>query len=86
MDISSGDGCAATPPDREQVTDILLQLRDGDSSAMDRLYPLVYAELRRLAHYHLQGERPGHTLGTTGFNRSRREAVSAFKPLLRVIR
>ena len=67
MDLPSGDGAAPTPAsDREQVTSILLQLRDGDPSAMDRLYPLVYAELRRLAHHHLQGERPGHTLGTTG--------------------
>jgi RNA polymerase sigma factor (TIGR02999 family) len=33
---------------------------------MDRLFPLVYAELRRIAHHQLQGERPGHTLGTTG--------------------
>lgn len=33
---------------------------------MDRLFPVVYEELRRIAHYHLAGERPGHTLGTTG--------------------
>ena len=33
---------------------------------MDRLFPLVYDELRRIAHYHMAGERPGHTLGTTG--------------------
>jgi len=33
---------------------------------MDRLFPLVYGELRRIAHRQLQGERPGHTLGTTG--------------------
>jgi RNA polymerase sigma factor (TIGR02999 family) len=33
---------------------------------MDRLFPLVYDELRRIAHRQLQGERPGHTLGTTG--------------------
>jgi RNA polymerase sigma factor (TIGR02999 family) len=41
-------------------------LRDGDATALDRLLPLVYAELRRMAHRRLQGERPGHTLGTTG--------------------
>jgi RNA polymerase sigma factor (TIGR02999 family) len=52
--------------DREQVTELLLQLRDGDPGAMDRLFPLVYGELRRIAHWQLQGERPGHTLGTTG--------------------
>jgi RNA polymerase sigma factor (TIGR02999 family) len=49
-----------------QVTDLLLQLRDGDATAFDRLFPLVYGELRRMAHRRLQGERPGHTLGTTG--------------------
>jgi len=52
--------------DREQITDLLLQIRGGDPEAMDRLLPLVYQELRRIAHRQLQGERPGHTLGTTG--------------------
>jgi RNA polymerase sigma factor (TIGR02999 family) len=33
---------------------------------MDRLFPLVYWELRRIAHGQLQREHPGHTLGTTG--------------------
>jgi RNA polymerase sigma factor (TIGR02999 family) len=33
---------------------------------MDRLFPLVYDELRRIAHYQMAGERAGHTLGTTG--------------------
>src|SRR4051794_20832623 len=51
---------------REQVTDLLLRLRQGDESAMDGLFPAVYDELRRIAHYHMAGERPGHTLGTTG--------------------
>jgi RNA polymerase sigma factor (TIGR02999 family) len=49
-----------------QVTDLLLQMRGGDAQAMDRLLPLVYEELRRLAHAQLRRERPGHTLGTTG--------------------
>jgi RNA polymerase sigma factor (TIGR02999 family) len=57
----------ATPmADREQVTDLLVRLRDGDPGAMDRLFPLVYGELRRIAHWQLRGERPGHTLSTTG--------------------
>ncbi len=34
--------------------------------ALDALYPLVYGELRALAHRHLRGERPDHSLGTTG--------------------
>jgi RNA polymerase sigma factor (TIGR02999 family) len=49
-----------------QITDLLLQLRGADPSAADRLYAAVYPQLRRIAHRHLQGEREGHTLGTTG--------------------
>ena len=32
---------------------------------LDDVFPAVYEELRRVAHRHLRGERPGHTLGTT---------------------
>jgi RNA polymerase sigma factor (TIGR02999 family) len=52
--------------DRQSVTDLLLQVRQGAPEAVDRLFSLVYAQLRRIAHRQLQGERPGHTLGTTG--------------------
>jgi RNA polymerase sigma factor (TIGR02999 family) len=52
--------------DTLQVTDLLLQLRDGGTEAVDRLFSLVYEELHRIAHRQLQLERPGHTLGTTG--------------------
>src|SRR5512147_2640352 len=48
-----------------QITDLLLQLRDGGTETMDRLFSLVYEELRRIAHRQLRLERPGHTLGTT---------------------
>ena len=51
---------------RQSITDLLLQVRQGAPDAMDRLAPLVYEQLRRIAHRQLQGERPGHTLGTTG--------------------
>jgi RNA polymerase sigma factor (TIGR02999 family) len=61
---------AAFPPpadgDRQSITDVLLQVRQGAPEALDRLFSLVYAQLRRIAHRQLQGERPGHTLGTTG--------------------
>jgi RNA polymerase sigma factor (TIGR02999 family) len=50
---------------RTEVTDLLQEWRGGDRDALDRLMPLVYAELRRLAHERLRFERPGHTLGTT---------------------
>jgi RNA polymerase sigma factor (TIGR02999 family) len=52
--------------DREQITDLLLQVRAGNPDAMDRLFHAVYGQLRRIASRHLRGERPGHTLGTTG--------------------
>lgn len=56
----------ANPPDTEPVTELLLELRHDRAGAMDRLYPLVYDELRRIARRALRGERTGHTIGTTG--------------------
>ena len=53
-------------PAPEQITDLLLRLRGGDSGAAEPLYSAVYDELRRIAHRHLQGEPVGHTLQTTG--------------------
>jgi len=47
------------------VTELLLAWTAGDEGALDRLVPLVYAELRRQAHRQMQGERAGHTLQTT---------------------
>lgn len=49
-----------------QVTDLLVRMREGDDTAMDRLFSLIYEELRRIAHAQLRRERPDHTLGTTG--------------------
>src|SRR5262245_39299115 len=49
----------------DDVTHLLLEWRSGDSSALDRLMPLVYDELRRLARRCLRGERAGHTMQTT---------------------
>jgi RNA polymerase sigma factor (TIGR02999 family) len=48
------------PP--RQVTQLLQGWREGDSKALDELLPLVYKELRRLAHFQLQKERADHTL------------------------
>jgi RNA polymerase sigma factor (TIGR02999 family) len=47
------------------VTDLLIAWSEGDQSALDRLAPIVYEELRRQARGLLAGERPGHTLQTT---------------------
>jgi RNA polymerase sigma factor (TIGR02999 family) len=49
----------------QSVSALLLRWRDGDEEALQDLLPLVYRELRRLAHYYLQGQRPGHTLQST---------------------
>jgi RNA polymerase sigma factor (TIGR02999 family) len=48
-----------------EVTQLLLDWSEGDKAALDKLMPLVYGELRRLAHYYMGRERPGHTLQTT---------------------
>ena len=47
------------------ITDALAALRGGDPDAMDRLVPLVYEELARIAHRQLGLEATGHTLSTT---------------------
>jgi len=47
------------------VTQLLEQWSHGDDAALAELTPLVYDELRRLAHRHMSGERPDHTLQTT---------------------
>ena len=45
-----------------KVSLLLQEWREGDRKALDTLLPLVYKELRRLAHARLRNERPGHTL------------------------
>jgi RNA polymerase sigma factor (TIGR02999 family) len=47
------------------VTELLQQLSMGREGAADDLLPMVYSELRRIAHRQLKGERAGHTLNTT---------------------
>jgi RNA polymerase sigma factor (TIGR02999 family) len=47
------------------VSQLLADWAAQDPTALDRLVPIVYDELRRLAHYHMHGERDGHTLQTT---------------------
>ena len=51
-------------PSSQSITQLLIEWRDGDQTALDRLIPLVHRELRRLAHHYLKQERPGHTLQT----------------------
>ena len=49
----------------ESATDLLLRAGAGEASAAESMFPLVYDELRRLAHLHLAREWGGRTLGTT---------------------
>ncbi|MCG8466754.1 MAG: ECF-type sigma factor [Gemmatimonadetes bacterium] len=49
-----------------QITTYLERLRQGDNEALDKLIPLVYAELRALAQSQLNFERTDHTLSATG--------------------
>lgn len=48
----------------DSVTHLLIGVSAGDRAAADRLLPLVYGELQRLAHARLRHERDGHTLAT----------------------
>lgn len=49
----------------QPVTALLAQWRAGDEEALRALLPIVYNELRRLAHRYLRKERPGHSLQST---------------------
>ena len=53
------------PSRAHNVTDLLLSWGQGDTAALDRLVPLLYDDLRRVARRHLRRECPGHTLQAT---------------------
>jgi RNA polymerase sigma-70 factor (ECF subfamily) len=53
------------PVSPHRVTQLLQQWSHGDNSALAELTPLVYDELRRLAHHFMEGQSPDHTLQTT---------------------
>ena len=50
---------------QQEVTDLLARWSHGDDAALAELTPVVYEELRRLAHHHMGQQRPDHTLQTT---------------------
>lgn len=52
-------------PSPDEVTRLLRDWGSGDQQALEKLVPLIYKELRQLAHTCLYRERPGHTLQTT---------------------
>ena len=49
----------------QEVTQLLADWGKGDRSALDKLFPLVHSELRRIAQRQMSQERPGHTLQAT---------------------
>ena len=57
----------ATPGevDTNEISRLLRAWSDGDQNALNDLTPIVYQELRRLAHYYMERERPGHALQTS---------------------
>ena len=55
----------AQKPSIGEVSGLLRAWGDGDRAALDRLTPIVYDELRRLASHYMRGERPGHSLQAT---------------------
>jgi RNA polymerase sigma-70 factor (ECF subfamily) len=52
-------------PETGEVSSLLLAWSDGDQTALQRLTPIVYSELHRLARHYMRRERAGHTLQTT---------------------
>lgn len=52
-------------PSPPEVTQLLADWGKGDRSALDKLFPLVHSELRRIAQRQMSQERPGHTLQAT---------------------
>ena len=52
-------------PPSQRVTQLLVAWSQGEQAALEKLIPLVYAELRRIAHRYMHREHPGHTLQTT---------------------
>lgn len=63
--IRPGGGSSPSPPPEQGITELLGDLCQGSPDAMERLVPLVYADLMRIAHRQLGVEAAGHTLATT---------------------
>lgn len=53
------------PSQHGDITRLLSSAASGDSDALNRLIPLIYPDLREIAHRRIRGEREGHTLNTT---------------------
>jgi RNA polymerase sigma factor (TIGR02999 family) len=71
-ELESADPAAAgriskepRPAGPQEVTQLLGNWSHGDHAALEKLIPLVYEELGRLAHHYMEGQRSDHTLQTT---------------------
>jgi RNA polymerase sigma-70 factor (ECF subfamily) len=53
------------PPSAHDITQLLRAWTGGDRDALEKLTPLVYQQLHRVAQRYMAGQRPGHTLQTT---------------------
>src|SRR6266446_1875264 len=63
MRKSTGKALMTLAPD--QITLLLRKWSEGDTSALEKLTPLVHDELHRLAHQHMRQEKAGHILQTS---------------------
>jgi RNA polymerase sigma-70 factor (ECF subfamily) len=63
IETSKGMDVLSNSP--QKVTQLLADWRQGDDAALTQLTPLVYEDLRRLAHRYMRGQRANHTLQTT---------------------
>jgi len=65
MGQNSDQALVMPAPAPHEITHLLLAWNNGDNAMLDRIVPLVHAELRRLARHYMRRERAGHTLQTT---------------------
>jgi RNA polymerase sigma-70 factor, ECF subfamily len=65
MGQTSNEALVMPAGGQHEITHLLLAWNDGDNAILDRIVPLVHAELSRLARHYLRRERAGHTLQTT---------------------
>ena len=80
--MADKNGVEMASPVPAEVTQLLLAWSQGDDGALQTLIPIVYRELRRLAHRYMSQERPGHTLQTTAIlNEAYLRLVDNTKPV-----
>src|SRR5262245_48974166 len=63
--VPAPKGGLVTVPSQRQITDLLIAWSNGDRVALEKLTPLVYNELHRLARHYMGREHPGHALQTS---------------------